>query len=44
MQKAGVAIETSGFTIVHCGKKRDTFRGRATIKAFDWLEGANPKP
>jgi hypothetical protein len=34
-----VAIETSGFTIVHSGKKKDVWKGQATIEYFDWLEG-----
>ena len=39
VQKAGVAIETSGFTIVHSGKKKDSWQGEASIEYFEWLAG-----
>ena len=38
-QKTGVAIETSGFTIVHSGKKKDSWQGEASIEYFEWLDG-----
>ena len=34
IQKTGVAMETSGFTFVTSGKKRDTMTGKATLKLF----------
>lgn len=40
-QKTGVAIETSGFTIVHSGKKKDSWKGEASIEYFEWLEGVD---
>ena len=40
-QKTGVAIETSGFTIVHSGKKKDSWQGEASIEYFEWLDGVD---
>eukprot|EP00042_Codosiga_hollandica_P052945 m.680595 g.680595 ORF g.680595 m.680595 type:complete len:215 (-) comp58595_c0_seq1:1547-2191(-) len=34
IQKTGVAMETSGFTFVTSGKKRDTLTGKATLQLF----------
>lgn len=41
IQRTGVAIETSGFTIVHSGKKKDVWRGDASIEYFEWLQGVD---
>lgn len=41
IQKTGVAIETSGFTIVHSGKKKDSWKGEASIEYFEWLDGVD---
>ncbi|XXQ36182.1 G domain-containing protein [Plasmodiophora brassicae] len=37
VQLESVAMETNSFTFVTSGKKRDTFKGRATIKHKPWL-------
>jgi hypothetical protein len=39
IQKESVAMETSGFTFVTHGRRRDTFRGAATLKHFPYLQG-----
>eukprot|EP01047_Picozoa_sp_COSAG01_P020719 COSAG01_NODE_1184_length_11346_cov_58.600249_10_plen_291_part_00 len=41
IQKTGVAIETSGFTIVHSGRKKDVWKGDASIEYFEWLDGVD---
>ncbi|KAJ3209695.1 hypothetical protein HDU67_005989 [Dinochytrium kinnereticum] len=37
VQKTSVAIETTGFTLITSGKRRETLRGQATIRFFDCL-------
>eukprot|EP00741_Cyanophora_paradoxa_P002408 tig00000076_g2333.t1 len=37
VQKTGVAIETAGVTVIHSGKKRETWRGEATLNYFTHL-------
>lgn len=41
VQKAGVALETSGFTFVCSGKKRSTLTGEATIRLYPHMDGLN---
>lgn len=38
VQKTGVAIETQGFTLVTCGKNRETLAGQATLYLYPYLK------
>lgn len=44
IQKESVAMETSGFTFVTSGHKRDTFKGKATQKHMEYLDGIENFP